>query len=422
MTSDKTPLLAGRLGPIAVQDLLGFLASVRVSGALFIDAREGELAVYWTDGAIVWSEPLRGGLAAKELLMESDKIKAVDLAAVRETAEEDDIGDMLLRSGRITVDQLDEFRVELVSENIYRMFEWSPGSFRFLDDEGPPTDVQPMRIEVQGLLLEAARRYDEWSRLPDLYGQPETRFELLSDPKNSDSIALSLDEWRMLYLVNGCANLAEIWSTTEQSDIEVSRTLYGLATARLVRPLDRDSGPVDLRLGLEGDVRFSGAMEMPVDLEPGADETFGTLCLRPDPPPKSLPEDAGTPRPLTGPVTEVRRLSRSQIEVQHVDRLVEVVATGDIGREIILGETPLLIGRASDSGLVLADKHVSGRHARILVDGDHFVLEDLGSSNGIRVEGRRVTRAFLRAGNEIEIYPFRFRYERQVAVAEMDQS
>ena len=418
MTSDQTPLLAGRLGPIAVQDLMGFLASVRLSGALFIDTTEGELAVYWTDGVVVWSEPLRGGLAAKELLIESDEIKAADLAAVRETGEDDDIGDLLVRSGRITVDQLDEFRVQLVSENIYRMFEWSPGSFRFLDGEGPPVDVQPMRIEVQGLLLEAARRYDEWSRLPEPYNDPQTRFELLSEPKNSDSIALSLDEWRMLYLVNGCANLAEIWLTTEQPDIEVSRTLYGLATARLIRPLDQESASAELPLSLEDDDRFSGAMDVPSGIEPGDDGTFGTLRFKPGTPLTSSPDGAEVQRPLTGPVTEVRRLSRSQIEVQHVDRLVEVLGDGTVGREITLDETPLLIGRAPDSGLVLANKHVSGRHARILVDGDHFVLEDLGSSNGIRVEGRRVTRAFLRAGNEIEIYPFRFRYERQVAVAE----
>jgi hypothetical protein len=65
--------------------------------------------------------------------------------------------------------------------------------------------------------------------------------------------------------------------------------------------------------------------------------------------------------------------------------------------------TTLLIGRAPDCHLVLSDPMVSRHHARVAV-GASIVLEDLGSVNGLFVDGRRVDRVVvLRPGQCIRI-------------------
>lgn len=71
-----------------------------------------------------------------------------------------------------------------------------------------------------------------------------------------------------------------------------------------------------------------------------------------------------------------------------------------------LAETPLTIGRRPDNAVVLAEKFVSARHAVIRRDNGRFHVEDLGSSNGTRLNGRRVERAALKDGDIVQIGSF----------------
>ena len=53
--------------------------------------------------------------------------------------------------------------------------------------------------------------------------------------------------------------------------------------------------------------------------------------------------------------------------------------------------TPILIGRAEDSTLVLDDDYASSRHARLTQQGQDYFLEDLGSTNGTYLDRTKVT-------------------------------
>lgn len=67
----------------------------------------------------------------------------------------------------------------------------------------------------------------------------------------------------------------------------------------------------------------------------------------------------------------------------------------------------LIIGRGSDADVRVNDPGVSRRHARIEVTGSqdqpHVTIEDMGSTNGISVNGARVQHARLTDGSRIEI-------------------
>ncbi len=79
------------------------------------------------------------------------------------------------------------------------------------------------------------------------------------------------------------------------------------------------------------------------------------------------------------------------------------VVLGD-GRRIPLGGNPLVIGRLPECDVVLADGNVSRRHAEIRPHGDGWVLADLGSTNGTRLNGFRLTAPReLRSGDEIAV-------------------
>lgn len=63
----------------------------------------------------------------------------------------------------------------------------------------------------------------------------------------------------------------------------------------------------------------------------------------------------------------------------------------------------LVVGRKPPSGLLIADPQISRRHFEIRREAECCVLSDLDSRNGTRVNGKRVTRRVLRAGDAIEV-------------------
>jgi FHA domain/Domain of unknown function (DUF1707) len=70
----------------------------------------------------------------------------------------------------------------------------------------------------------------------------------------------------------------------------------------------------------------------------------------------------------------------------------------------------LVLGRDPDCDCVLADTTVSRRHARIRRDGETWLLEDLGSLNGTRLNGWRVTEPVeLRPGDRVSFGGARYR-------------
>ena len=73
-----------------------------------------------------------------------------------------------------------------------------------------------------------------------------------------------------------------------------------------------------------------------------------------------------------------------------VSRIV-ITSGPKAGLELPLGNEPLTIGRSSESGLVIRDDYTSSHHARLVLWGDQWMIQDLDSTNGTWHDGVRVT-------------------------------
>ena len=72
-------------------------------------------------------------------------------------------------------------------------------------------------------------------------------------------------------------------------------------------------------------------------------------------------------------------------------------------KEIPLQKSSMTIGRTPGNDLVIDNLAVSGHHAKLVLDQDHFVVEDLNSLNGTFVNNQRIRRTTLKDGDEIVI-------------------
>ena len=89
-------------------------------------------------------------------------------------------------------------------------------------------------------------------------------------------------------------------------------------------------------------------------------------------------------------------------------------------KEVSLAQGTTTIGRLPDNLLQIDNLAVSGHHAKIYWDQDHYVIEDLGSLNGTYVNNQRVGKASLKDGDSVIIgkHLVQFKEEGQKAPSE----
>jgi hypothetical protein len=81
----------------------------------------------------------------------------------------------------------------------------------------------------------------------------------------------------------------------------------------------------------------------------------------------------------------------------------ELVTLSWNGDSLQVKQPRIVIGRSRDCDVQLADANVSRRHAELRQEGASYWIVDLGSTNGIEVNGKRVKRAKLRSGDTITL-------------------
>lgn len=90
-------------------------------------------------------------------------------------------------------------------------------------------------------------------------------------------------------------------------------------------------------------------------------------------------------------------------------QLTIIAETGETS-SLSLTKNELTIGRRRDNQLCLPHLSVSGYHARIYGDPDCLTIEDLDSTNGTLINGRRIREHFLIHSDEIIIGSYQIRY------------
>jgi len=81
------------------------------------------------------------------------------------------------------------------------------------------------------------------------------------------------------------------------------------------------------------------------------------------------------------------------------------------GRRVAIGDEPVTIDRQAECDVVLDDSNVSRRHAEVRRQGEEYLLVDLGSTNGSKVNGARVKQQALADGDEITLGKSLIRFE-----------
>ncbi len=140
-------------------------------------------------------------------------------------------GNIFLLDGRIVHAELEGQNGE---EAVYSLAIWSKGEFRFEPDL--KCEQKTITKSNTNLLMEAARRLDEWrvlqKKIPNLDMIPEF---IVLDRKERRQINLNTSEWMILSQINGERTIPAIAKNCGMSLFDTSKILYGLLTSGLLQ-------------------------------------------------------------------------------------------------------------------------------------------------------------------------------------------
>lgn len=123
---------------------------------------------------------------------------------------------------------------------VFELLNWTEGFFSFA--EGPLPEAEAPRlisVATESLLMESARRIDEWSRIagtiPHLHVVPA----LAHSPDAQESqLDLLPHEWEVLSLVDGVRDLRAIATAARRAEFDTARIVYGLVMTGVVEILE----------------------------------------------------------------------------------------------------------------------------------------------------------------------------------------
>ena len=117
-------------------------------------------------------------------------------------------------------------------EAIYALAIWNHGDFQF--EPGVEADRQTISKSNTNLLMEAARRLDEWRVLSKKVPSVEYVPELLTRENRHEQITLNPQEWLIVTRVDGKRSIVDIGRALNISSFDVAKILYGMITSELV--------------------------------------------------------------------------------------------------------------------------------------------------------------------------------------------
>ena len=234
--------IEGPLRELGIHDVFQLLDLSRKTGLLRVtsELRHNAGTIYFEDGKIIFAEIRSNPHPLGALLLRTGKISEADLERARDMQERQGdrrrLGEILVSLGALSPRELERQVRFQIEEVVFEVMSWREGYFSF--SEGPPSELPTdatVRIPTEALLMEGARRIDEWSRIegriPHLGVVP-----MLAPPQEASEGELDLlpPEWEMLAMINGARDVRAIASELGRSDFEVAKTLFGLESAGVI--------------------------------------------------------------------------------------------------------------------------------------------------------------------------------------------
>lgn len=232
--------IEGPLRELPLPDVFQLLDLSRKTGTLSVYSEQhGRPAVIHFDaGAVVGAEIPEEASRLGHLLLRSGKISERAMQLAREEQGRQPhrpFGTVLVEMGLARPEDVrQQIRVQ-IEQTVFELVRWTDGYFRFEEGEPNPPGTLAVRVSTEALLMEAARRIDEWTTLEAKLPHTGLVPVLLGGEAQAEgTLDLGPAEWEVLAEVDGERSVKQIAAELGRSDFEVAKVVYGLLATGVV--------------------------------------------------------------------------------------------------------------------------------------------------------------------------------------------
>jgi len=243
--------IKGSLKEASLPDVLQLLAMGKKTGCLSVTHRSNFGYIFFEKGRISYASIVNrrdrlGDMLVKNGVISQNQLDAAIAAQVKHRDKR--IGELLVEQGALTREELHQYVRRQIEEAVYFLFTWMQGTFNFEADVHPEEQDLLVSINPESLLLEGARRMDEWNLVEKKIPSFDIVFEVDRAHVETSDAELTDEQRTVIDLVDGHRDVQSIIDESGLVEFEVGKAIYGLVTAGFVHRVGRTKTAAEPRV------------------------------------------------------------------------------------------------------------------------------------------------------------------------------
>lgn len=201
--------LEGKLKDFGIADILQLLAQQQKTGILLVERGNDSAEIYFLNGLVIETRSSQHTDRLGEMLIRGGYVtrQQVDAALDRQGDTFDYLGKLLVRDGLIQHEVLQQALQTQMLETFYDILQWRDGQYRFITDRFKKEGVLDTIPGIQSILLDVLRMIDEWPGIAKVIPSFQMVFALADGHAPDD---IEIDELPVYQLIDGRRSVQEI--------------------------------------------------------------------------------------------------------------------------------------------------------------------------------------------------------------------
>jgi tetratricopeptide (TPR) repeat protein len=211
---------------------------------LIIEGAPGdkEAKVVFKEGAVCFASIYEGSpKSINELLSEWGVLDVESSAKLSKKLKKyKNLIDAIDGEGITPRNHIENFLSNRVRETVFEIFKWDEGEYRFDEEKLEEKSEVLVPLNTENLILEGARRIDEWSNIRSKVPSKHSVFRFCTENQEDHQLNLKPKEWEILSLIDGKRTVKEVTDAVGGDLFTTSKLIYGLIVMDIIELVGAD--------------------------------------------------------------------------------------------------------------------------------------------------------------------------------------
>ena len=227
----------GNLKTVSLPDIFQLIFSTKKTGVLFVVRGDEKKEIFFRSGFTIYATSSSEQDLFGNILLKQGRISKQELDKVlKEKKEGKKIGATLVERGLFTRDEiLDCLRMQ-IEEIIYGLFGWKDGDFKFVEGKTPPPETIQTELNPMNIIMEGTRRIDEWEELKKILPPDNAIIELEKNPiLKTEQIRLTRNEILVMAQIGSGKKMINLIKESSLDQFLTSKALANVLQVGLIK-------------------------------------------------------------------------------------------------------------------------------------------------------------------------------------------